>query len=272
MTTYLDDLVTEARRRVAESRGRRSLEALRRDALGRSPGPSLVGALSGAGVAVIAEVKRASPSRGIFAPDLDAPRLAEAYRRGGAAAVSVLTEPRWFHGSLDDLRAVTDRGITALRKDFVVDAYQIWQARAAGASAVLLIVAALERDELAALHDVATDAGLDALVEVHDEAEAAVALDIGARLVGVNARDLRTFELDRDLFARLRPRLGDVVAVAESGVRGPDDVRHLGSVGADAVLVGESLVLADDPAADVAALVAATDGSEQRTAAGRAPR
>lgn len=265
MTTYLDELLAEAHRRVAHSRAQVPLEAVRDEALAQPPAASFAAALQGPGVAVIAEVKRASPSRGVFAANLDAVQIAEAYRLGGAAAVSVLTEPRWFHGSLDDLRAVAERGITALRKDFVVDPYQVWQARAAGASAVLLIVAALEPDELADLHAVATQAGLDVLVEVHDEAEAAIAVEIGAHIVGVNARNLRTFELDRDLFATLRPTLGDILAVAESGVRGPDDVRRLADVGADAVLVGESLVVADDPAAEVAALVAASSDERDST-------
>ena len=146
----------------------------------------------------------------------------------------------------------------ALRKDFTVDAYQVWEARAHGASAVLLIVAALDDDTLASLHAEAEAAGLTALVEVHDESELARATAIGARVVGVNARDLRTFEVDRGAFARLRPAFPDgVLAVAESGVRGPDDVVAAGDQGADAVLVGESLVTAPDPRAATEALVAA---------------
>jgi indole-3-glycerol phosphate synthase len=171
---------------------------------------------------------------------------------------------------LGDLADVAALGVPALRKDFLVDPYQVWEARAAGASAVLLIVAALDEAALASLLDEARTAGLDVLVEVHDADEAAVATRVGATIVGVNARDLRTFELDRDGFARLRHQLGDgVLAVSESGVRDADDVRRAASEGADAVLVGETLVRAADPTAAVAALVAAGappathDASEQ---------
>jgi indole-3-glycerol phosphate synthase len=232
------------------------------------PGASLVAALDTPGVGVIAEVKRASPSRGPIAPDLDAPAQARAYTDGGAAGVSVLTEPDRFDGSLADLADVAALGITTLRKDFVVDPYQVWEARAAGAAAVLLIVAALDEPTLALLHDSALDAGLDVLVEVHDEDEVAATHRIGARLVGVNARDLRTFELDARAFARLRPTLpDDALAVAESGIDGPDDVRRAAADGADAVLVGESLVRAPDPAAAVAALVDAGRVPDERPAA-----
>jgi indole-3-glycerol phosphate synthase len=207
---------------------------------------------------VIAEVKRASPSQGPIAPGLDAAAQATAYQRGGAAAVSVLTEPTRFAGSLDDLAAVSATGVSALRKDFIVDRYQIWEARAAGAAAVLLIVAALDDRTLAGLHDEAALAGLDALVEVHDVEEAARAAAIGARIVGVNARNLRTFEVDPEAFARLRASLpAQALAVAESGISTPEQVREAAACGADAVLVGESLVRAADPAAAVAALVAA---------------
>jgi indole-3-glycerol phosphate synthase len=209
-------------------------------------------------VAVIAEVKRASPSKGPIAPGLDAAAQARAYQHGGAAAVSVLTEPTRFAGSLADLAAVAATGVPALRKDFVVDRYQIWEARAAGAAAVLLIVAALDDRTLAGLHEEATEAGLDALVEVHDAEEAARAGAIGARIVGVNARNLRTFEVDPQAFARLRPSLPTAaLAVAESGISTAEQVRAAAACGADAVLVGESLVRAPDPAAAVAALVAA---------------
>lgn len=223
-------------------------------------------------MAVIAEVKRASPSKGDIAPDLDAATQARAYLDGGAAAVSVLTEPERFKGSLGDLADVAALGIPALRKDFVVDRYQIWEARAAGASAVLLIVAALDEPDLVLLHDEALVAGLDVLVEVHDAFEVVAAQRIGASVVGVNARDLRTFELDPDAFARLRAQLPEgVLAVAESGIRGADDVARAASEGADAVLVGESLVRAADPAAAVRALAQAgrTGQGHQPTGAAR---
>lgn len=258
MATYLDDLLAGAHRRVADAQAREPLAAVREQADAVPTPPSLYDALAAPGVAVIAEVKRASPSKGPLAPDLDAAAQATAYRDGGAAAVSVLTEPERFLGTLDDLRAVAALGVPALRKDFIVDPYQVWEARLAGAAAMLLIVAALDEPTLQALHDEADAAGLDVLVEVHDDAEVAAAHRIGARIVGVNARDLRTFELDRDAFARLRPTLPDgCLAVAESGVRDPDDIRRAAADGADAVLVGESLVTAPDPQAAVAALVAA---------------
>lgn len=256
--SYLDELLADARARVAAARDQEPLEALRERASQVPAGPSLVAALSPPGVSVIAEIKRASPSKGPLAPDLSAPGQARAYLGGGAAAVSVLTEPDRFAGSLADLADVAALGAPTLRKDFLVDPYQVWEARAAGASAVLLIVAALDEPTLARLHDEARAAGLDVLVEIHDEAELDAAARVGAHVVGVNSRDLKTFEIDRDAFARLRPRLpAGCLAVAESGVRDADDVRAAGEQGADAVLVGESLVRAGDPAAACAALVAA---------------
>jgi indole-3-glycerol phosphate synthase len=258
VATYLDDLLAGAHRRVAEAAAREPLAALRERASAAPAGPSFADALAVPGVQVIAEIKRASPSKGDLAPGLEAPAQARAYADGGAAAVSVLTEPERFKGDLADLADVAAIGVPALRKDFVVDPYQVWEARAAGASAVLLIVAALDEADLVSLSAAADEAGLDVLTEVHDADEVDTARRVGARIVGVNARDLRTFELDRDGFARLRPRLGDgVLAVSESGVRDPDDVRRAAGEGADAVLVGETLVRAADPRAAVAELVAA---------------
>jgi indole-3-glycerol phosphate synthase len=220
-----------------------------RDAARRGPhGPRL-----------IAEVKRRSPSRGDLRPDLDPAALAGAYAAGGAAAVSVLTEPRHFAGSPEDLRSV--RGavdLPVLRKDFVTTPYQVWESRAWGADAVLLIVAALDPATLRALLDEATGAGLDALVEVHTAAEASAAATAGAMLVGVNARDLTTLTIDPGRFAAVRDALpGGAVLVAESGIRDRAGVEAAAAAGADAVLVGESLVTADDPAAAVAELLAA---------------
>jgi indole-3-glycerol phosphate synthase len=256
--TYLDELLDGARARVAAARENEPLDALRERARGVAPGPSLRTALSKEGVAVIAEIKRSSPSKGELAPGLQAPAQARAYVDGGASAVSVLTEPDRFGGSLGDLADVAALGVSTLRKDFIVDAYQVWEARAAGASALLLIVAALDEETLANLHAEAREAELDVLVEAHDEVEVAAASRVGASIVGINARDLRTFEIDRGAFARLRPQLAEgTLAVAESGVRDADDVREAARQGADAVLVGESLVRAEDPAGAVAALVAA---------------
>jgi indole-3-glycerol phosphate synthase len=213
------------------------------------------------GPRLIAEVKRRSPSRGDIRIDLDPAALAAAYAAGGASAVSVLTEPRHFAGSPDDLqtvRAAVD--LPVLRKDFVTCAYQVWEARAWGADAVLLIVAALGwagQPSLRALLEEAAEAGLDALVEVHTEPEAEVASAAGATLIGVNTRDLATLEVDPDRFAVVRRALPDgAVLVAESGIRDHADVRAAADAGADAVLVGETLVRAGDPAAAVRDLLA----------------
>jgi indole-3-glycerol phosphate synthase len=213
----------------------------------------------GDGVGVIAEVKRASPSMGAMATIDDPAALAADYAAGGAAAISVLTEGRRFGGSLEDLHAVrTAVDIPVLCKDFIVTSYQLWEARAAGADLALLIVAALDQSRLEALVDRAISIGLTPLVEVHDEEEVDRALAAGARLIGVNARNLRTLDVDRDTFARLAPRIpDDVVRVAESGVRGPHDVFEYAKQGAHVVLVGETLVRGEDPRAAVADLVAA---------------
>ncbi len=257
MTTFLDALLADARDRVASDRARRDTDSLVADIDPATP-PSFVDGLAAPGVAVIAEIKRASPSRGDLAPDLDAVAQGRAYVDAGVAAISVLTEPDRFRGSLDDLVAVAALGTPTLRKDFTVDAHQVVQARVAGAAAVLLIVAALDDHDLADLAQVAADHDLAVLVEVHDEIELARALAIDPAVVGVNARDLRTFDVDREAFTRLRPGIpDDVVAVAESGIRGPADLARAASAGADAVLVGESLVVADDPRTAAADLVRA---------------
>jgi indole-3-glycerol phosphate synthase len=202
------------------------------------------------GVSVIAEVKRQSPSKGHLAEIGDPAELSRAYAAGGAAAISVLTEGRRFGGSLGDLRAVRAAVETpVLRKDFMVSSYQLVEAREAGADLVLLIVAALPGDELDRLHAEARALGLTVLVEVHDEAETTRAVELGAELVGINARNLKTLEVDPDTFARLAPGLPPgVVAVAESGIRGPADVERRAAEGADVVLVGEALVRDGDPA------------------------
>ena len=198
-------------------------------------------------IKVIAEVKRASPSRGDMAEIADPAALAHIYESGGASAISVLTEQRRFKGSLDDLRAVRAQvSIPVLRKDFVSLPYQVVEARAAGADIVLLIVAALEQPLLRELYTLIHDLGMTALVEAHTADEVDRAVDLGARLIGVNARDLNTFELDRDLFGRVVDRMPPgTIRVAESAVRAADDVRHYRSAGADVVLVGEALVTSD---------------------------
>jgi len=272
-TGHLAALLDGARDRVARAVDTEPLASLRERARSVATGPSLVAALGAPGVGLIAEVKRASPSRGPLAPGVDATALAGAYVAAGAAAVSVLTEPDAFHGSLDDLAAVARLGAPTLRKDFLVDPYQVWEARAAGASAVLLIVAALDDAALDTLGAVAREADLDVLHEVHDEDELERLRPFGPRLVGINARDLRDFTIDPGLFARLAARRPEgALLVAESGVRGPEDVIALGDQGADAILVGELLVTAPDPGAAASALVragqvaASTDGPARRPA------
>jgi indole-3-glycerol phosphate synthase len=211
------------------------------------------------GVSVIAEVKRRSPSKGTLAPIADPAQLAVDYAAGGAAAISVLTEQRRFGGTLDDLRAVRARvDVPVLRKDFITTSYQLWEARAAGADMALLIVAALAQTALESLIERSRSIGLTPLVEVHDEEEVERALAADANLIGVNARNLKTLEVDRSTFERLAPLIPDgVVRVAESGVRGPHDVIEYAKAGANVVLVGETLVTGDDPRSTVADLVAA---------------
>jgi len=257
--SVLEEIVEGVRLDLAERQDAVPLDALK-DAARRAPDAlDPMPAFRASGVSVIAEVKRSSPSRGALATIADPASLAAEYQSGGAATISVLTEQRLFGGSLADLvavRAAVD--VPVLRKDFIVTSYQLWEARVAGADLALLIVAALTQNELEALHDRAVSIGLTPLVEVHDEEEVERALAAGAELVGVNARNLKTLDVDRDTFARLAPRIPDgVVRVAESGVRGAHDVFEYAKQGANVVLVGETLVRGDDPRAAVADLVAA---------------
>jgi len=213
-------------------------------------------ALRGTQLRVIAEVKRASPSKGAIAPGLDAADQAAAYVRGGAAAISVLTEPAKFGGSLDDLRAVTARvTVPVIRKDFLVHPVQLWEARVAGAAAALLIVRALAPDQLAELMDTARAAGLATLVEIRTPFELERALAVGADVIGVNNRDLETLVIDPNTAPNLIPRIPtSCVAVAESGMREAADLVSAAAAGADAVLVGSAISASDDPAASVHAL------------------
>ncbi|MCE7083519.1 indole-3-glycerol phosphate synthase TrpC [Streptomyces sp. ST2-7A] len=257
--SVLDEIIDGVRADLAVRQERVGLDELK-EAAERAPAPlDGVAALRGDGVRVICEVKRSSPSKGALAAIADPAGLAADYEAGGAAVISVLTEERRFGGSLADLDAVRARvDIPVLRKDFIVTAYQLWEARAHGADLALLIVAALEQPALVSLVERAESIGLTPLVEVHDEEEVERALDAGARVIGVNARDLRTLEVDRSTFSRLAPDLpAEVVKIAESGVRGPHDLIAYAHDGADAVLVGESLVTGRDPRAAVADLVAA---------------
>jgi indole-3-glycerol phosphate synthase len=257
--TVLDELVAGVREDLAARQARTPLEALKARAADLPAARDGVAALRQPGIAVIAEVKRASPSRGRLAAIEDPAALAEQYESGGASVVSVLTEERRFGGSLADLDAVRARvDVPLLRKDFVVSSYQVWEARAHGADLVLLIVAALEQEALVSLVERTESLGMTPLVEVHDELETERALLAGARVVGVNARDLKTLQIDRGVFARVAPMLpSSVVKVAESGVRGTHDLLAYAHDGADAVLVGEGVVGGADPRSAVAELVAA---------------
>jgi len=255
--TVLDDIIVGVRTDLAARESAVPLSDVERAAASapapRDPMPDF----TAPGVSVIAEVKRSSPSKGHLAPIADPADLAREYAAGGAHAISVLTEPRRFGGSLDDLRAVRAAVPTPLlRKDFIVEPYQLVEARAAGADLALLIVAALDRPTLRSLHRQAGDLGLTVLVEVHDEAELERAVDLGAALVGVNARNLKTLEVDPSTFDRLAPRIPDgVVKVAESGIRGPEDVAAHAAAGADVVLVGEALVRGATPRQAVADMI-----------------
>ncbi|HWH26109.1 MAG TPA: indole-3-glycerol phosphate synthase TrpC [Pseudolysinimonas sp.] len=256
----LDDLVAGAVADAAERRLSSSLAEVEAAALAREPALDAVAALSPAdGVKIIAEVKRSSPSRGNLAEIRDPAALAVSYQTGGASAISVLTEARKFGGSLADLEQVRSAvDIPVLRKDFIAEPYQVFEARAAGADLVLLIVAALDQRLLAELHTLIGALGMTALVETHSADEVERALDVGAAVVGVNARNLSTFELDRDLFGSLADRIpSGVIRIAESAVLEPADVTHYRSAGADVVLIGEALVRGDDAVATLESFLAA---------------
>jgi indole-3-glycerol phosphate synthase len=257
--TVLDEIIAGVRADLAEREEQLPLAAVKERAARALPPLDGYARLRQDGVSVIAEVKRSSPSVGAIADIADPAALAGEYEAGGASVISVLTEGRRFNGSLDDLVAVKAHvDVPVLRKDFIVAPYQVWEARAYGADLVLLIVAALEQNALVSLLERVESLGMTALVEVHDEEEAARALDAEARVIGVNARNLKTLEVDRETFARIAPMLPDsVVKVAESGVRGPHDLLAYAAAGADAVLVGEGLVKQHNPRQAVADLVAA---------------
>ncbi len=261
----LDELLAGVRADVETRQQRVPLANIREQAERATAPLDAYSVLRRAGVGVIAEIKRASPSAGSLAAIIDPAALAAEYAAGGARCVSVLTESRQFNGSLDDLAAVRHSvDVPVLRKDFIVSSYQVHEARAYGADMVLLVVAALEQKVLEGLRERVESLGMTALVEVHDEDEADRALEAGARVIGVNARNLRTMEVDRSVFERIAPGLPNhVVKIAESGVRGPHDLIRYASAGADAVLVGEGLVTKKSPREAVAELV--TAGSHPAT-------
>ncbi len=257
--SVLDEILDGVRDDLAARQAQTPLERLKEMAAAVPRPQDVVAALRRPGVQVIAEVKRSSPSKGALSAIADPSALAKDYADGGACVISVLTERRRFSGSLEDLAAVRAAVPTPLlRKDFVVSAYQLWEALVHGADAVLLIVAALEQDALVSLVERAESLGLTPLVEVHTEKEAERALEAGATVIGVNARDLTTLKVDRDTFARVAPAIpDDRIKIAESGVRGPHDLLAYAGAGADAVLVGESLVTGRHPRTAVADLVTA---------------
>jgi len=252
--TILDRIVADKREELPRRQREEPFGTLRWLARRMPPTRSLAAALRAHPPGLIAEVKRASPSRGLLRADLDAVALARSYAEAGAAAISVLTEERYFQGSLADLKAVRQAldGPPLLRKDFIFDMYQLFEARAYGADAILLIAAILNPGLLTSLIALARSLGLECLVEVHDEPELERALMAGAEIVGINNRDLRTFDVDLATAERLRPLVPpEVTVVAESGVQTRADVQRLAALGVHGILIGEALVLADDPAAKI---------------------
>jgi indole-3-glycerol phosphate synthase len=268
--SVLDDIIAGVREDLETRRAVLPLEQVRAAALAAAPARDALAALTPSAqrpFGVISEVKRRSPSKGALADIPEPARLAAAYAAGGAAAISVLTEQRRFGGSLADLDAVRAAvDVPVLRKDFTVDEYQIFEARAHGADLVLLIVAALDDETLKAFLELTVSLGMTALVETHTEAEIERAVAVGARLIGINVRNLKTLDVDNAIFARLAGLIpAGAIAVAESGVSGVDDVIDYARSGADAVLVGEALVKGDDPRDAVSAFTAAGAGVRAAT-------
>ncbi|MBR1534654.1 MAG: indole-3-glycerol phosphate synthase TrpC [Ruminococcus sp.] len=250
--TILDRLAEHARERVAADKNNLSLKSIQAQALSMPKGDfRFESALRKDGVSFICECKKASPSKGVIAEDYPCLDIAKAYDQAGADCISVLTEPKWFLGSIDHLSAIASAvRIPVIRKDFTVDPYMIYQAKLCGASAVLLICSILERAEIAEYLAICDELGLSALVEAHDEREIETALTVNARIVGVNNRNLKDFSMDFSNSANLRSLVPqDVVFVSESGVKSHDDVVRLAAIGVDAVLVGETLMRAADKTA-----------------------
>lgn len=246
----LDDIVSWKKRELARAKAERPFADLKAKARSAAPVPPFDVRRPGE-VSIIAEIKRASPIKGVLRPDLDPEKLAKAYLEGGARAISVLTDERFFRGSVEDLRkARLAAGLPILRKDFVIDAYQIWEARVMLASATLLIARILEKNQLAEYLEIARELGLAPLVEAHTPRELERALDADAPIVGINNRDLDTFQTSLETTARLRSIVPpDVVVVSESGIGRGEDMRLLRALNVDAALIGEELVTAADPAA-----------------------
>ena len=255
----LDTILQHKERKLAERRAAVPLRQMMQQAEAADPPRDFAAALRQDGIRLIAEIKRASPSKGVFAPDLDPADLAQTYAANGASALSVLTDERFFQGSLADLAAArTAVSIPALRKDFTTDEYHIVEARAAGADAILLIVAALPTARLRELLHCANDWSMAAIVEVHTAEETAQALKVDAEVIGINNRNLHTFETTLETTAALRQLIpNDRIVVSESGIHTPADVARLHGWNVDAMLIGEALVTAPDTATKIASLVAA---------------
>jgi indole-3-glycerol phosphate synthase len=259
MSDFLTRILADRRADVAAAMAETPLAALRNRCAALPPALDFAAPFRRPGVQLVAEIKRTSPAKGSLSPAADPVSLARAYVAGGAVAVSVLTEPRHFHGSLDDLAAVRAAlpATPLLRKDFLIDPYQVWEARAAGADAVLVIVAIVENALLATLLAAAREAGVAALIEVNTPEEVARAVDAGAEIIGINNRNLRTFEVDLRTTERLRPLVPpDRFVLSLSAIARQDDVRKLVAWGVDGMLVGETLMRAGDPRAMAADLVA----------------
>ena len=258
MANVLEEIVAAKRREIAAAKAARPESALREAAAAMPPPRNFFAALSAPGpIRLIAEVKKASPSKGVIRADFRPVEVATTYQQHGASCLSVLTDGPFFQGSLDDLRAVRAAvQLPVLRKDFILDAYQLYEARAAGADAVLLIAECLDDCNLRALHNRAVALGLTPLVELYDPENLQRVFDAGATLIGVNNRDLRTFVTDLDHTLRLRDRVpGECVLVAESGIRTRADVERLQAAGVDAILVGETLIASPDIGSAVDALL-----------------
>ena len=255
----LDQILAHKSAEVAARRSIVSLEQLRAEVEQQAPPRDFIGALQTSihRPALIAECKQASPSKGLLRADYDPRGLAQTYDDNGAAALSVLTDEQFFQGSVADLVAARSVSLLpVLRKDFVIDEYQVYESRAIGADAILLIVAALDDARLKAFYQLARDLGMAALIEVHDQAELDRALRLGPRLIGVNNRNLQDFSVSLQTTARLRLRIpGNITLVAESGIHSVDDVAELSRLGVDAMLVGEALVTASDVGAKVRELL-----------------
>ena len=260
MAGILNEIVDAKRREVRRLVAEVPISCLEERIEAQGPPLNLAGALWGSSVRIFAEVKKASPTGGLLMPDFDAASLAACYSANGAAAISVLTNSDHFQGSLEDMEAVgavgRPRGIPVLRKDFIFDPYQVYEARAHGADAILLIIAILPPESVRTLRELAEKFWMQCLVEVHDESELAVALDAGAEIVGINNRDLRTFKTDLGVTERLAPLVPDgKVIVSESGISSVDHVKRVGEAGAHAALVGEALISAADIGAKLRELV-----------------